>query len=247
MSHSKTNDTGDTAVRGAGGRPQEAEIARLRAALLELTANAVRERDADRAAIARELHDRFGQYLTVMELELKAAEQQDAAPPALHDRLQKLRLLTAETQQDMADMAWQLRPVSLQGMDLQTAATQLIEEWRGRSTLSFDLHLSLGSQTLPPLVETALYRVLQEAVTNVVKHAGATRIGVILRIASHEVLLIVEDDGGGFSRDQAGADDLLSRSLGLLGIRERLDLVGGTLEIESSPDQGATLLVRVPL
>ena len=83
--------------------------------------------------------------------------------------------------------------------------------------------------------------------TNVVKHAGATRIGVILRIASHEVLLIVEDDGGGFSRDQAGADDLLSRSLGLLGIRERLDLVGGALEIESSPDQGATLLVRVPL
>ena len=233
MSHSKTKEGAGASVRGQRAAPQEAEIARLQTALMELRANTVQQRDAERAAIARELHDRFGQYLTVMELELKAAGQQAVMPPCLHDRLQKLRVFTAQTQQDMADMAWRLRPVSLQGTDLQMAAAQLIEEWRDRSALSFDLHVSPSTQKLPPLVEITLYRVLQEAVTNAVKHADATRIGVILRMTSHEALLIVEDDGGGFSRDQAGKHDLLSRSLGLLGVRERLDLVGGKLEIES--------------
>jgi len=84
-------------------------------------------------------------------------------------------------------------------------------------------------------------------VTNVVKHANASRIGVILRVVSHEVLLIVEDDGNGFVWDEARSKDGPAQSLGLLGIRERLNLVGGGLEIESSLNRGTTLIARVPL
>jgi len=163
---------------------------------------AMRERDADREAIARELHDRFGQYLTVMELELSAAGRIGDASPGLRERLERMRNLTADAQKDMADMAWQLRPASLHGQDLETACTQLVDAWGDRSALAFDLHVSLGAR-LPAPVEIALYRVLQEAVTNVVKHANASRIGVILRVFSHEVLLFVEDDGNGFVWDEA--------------------------------------------
>jgi chemotaxis family two-component system sensor kinase Cph1 len=228
-------------------RPELAEIARLKAALLDQARNAIEVRDADRQAISRELHDRLGQYLAVMELELNAIARQGAVPQEVLARLQTLRVLTAQAQQDMADMAWQIRPVSLHGMSLEKACEQLIADWRARSPLSFDLLLSLGAQKLTSAVETTLYRVLQEAVTNAVKHAHATRIGVILRVASREVVLIVEDDGKGFAGDETGTRGAPSPSLGLVGIRERLALVAGTLEIESTPDHGAALLIRVPL
>ncbi|MGZ5927730.1 MAG: sensor histidine kinase [Rhizomicrobium sp.] len=222
-----------------------AEIARLRSALKQQEAQSVRERDADRGAIARELHDKFGQYLVMMELELAAMLGRDDLPPALTERLEKMRNSTAEAHRDMADMAWQMRPATLQGQDLKIACEQLVAEWSGRTNLFFDLHVSLGGQKLLEQVESVLYRVLQEALTNAVKHANAARIGVILRVVSHEAVLIVEDDGSGFPVDENVEGG--SRSLGLLGIRERLAPIGGTLEIESTPGQGATLLISVPL
>jgi signal transduction histidine kinase len=234
MSHSETRTESETN-----------EIARLRSTLRDQEAQSVRARDADRAAIARELHDTFGQYLIMMELELGAILGRTGLPLALTERLEKMRVLTAEAQQDMADMAWQMRPATLQGLDLKTACEQLIAEWSSRTNLSFDLVVSLGAQKLPELVETTLYRVLQEAVTNAVKHAKAARIGVILRIVSHEAILIVEDDGSGFPGHENMDGGTLA--LGLLGIRERLALIGGTLEIESTPDRGAALLISVPL
>ena len=227
--------------------PADAEIERLRAALQDQKASAVRGRDAERSAIARELHDGFGQYLTAMELELGAILKDSALPPQLETRLGKMRALTADAQRDMAQMAWQIRPGMLDAMDLKPACEQLIAQWSSRSELQFDLHLLLGPQKLPVFVANTLFRVLQEAITNSVKHADASRIGVILRAVSHEAVLIVEDDGNGFSQDATGPQYGSCPSLGLLGIRERLSLVDGSLEIETSPGHGTTLLVRVPL
>jgi signal transduction histidine kinase len=223
------------------------EVARLRAALQDQKASAVRGRDADRTAIARELHDSFGQYLTAMELELGAILRASAQSPQIEARLARMRALTAQAQRDMAQIAWQIRPAMLGDMDLTRACEQLIAQWSSRSDLSFDLHVSLGAQELPVFVANTLYRVLQEAITNSVKHADACRIGVILRVVSHEAVLIVEDDGNGFSQGANGPENRPCLSLGLLGIRERLSLVGGSLEIETSPGHGAALLVRVPL
>ncbi len=229
------------------GRDLRLEIARLESKLLEQAQRRVRENEADRESLARELHDKFGQYLTVMEMELGELGNQIDNPPSTRARLRKLRNLTAEARTDMANMAWQIRPGSLGGQDLETACAQLIEEWGERSGLSFDLHLSLRGTQLPAAVETTLYRVLQEALTNVVKHAGATRAGVILRAEASHILLVVEDNGAGFVLDEDRNDNASFLTLGLRGIQERLTLVSGTLEIETGPGLGTTLLMRVPL
>jgi chemotaxis family two-component system sensor kinase Cph1 len=234
----------DTSEVAAEIMALKSEVVRLEHALVERGNRALAEREAEHESIARELHDKFGQYLTVMALELAAIGADGATPPPLRDRLQTLRSLTSEAQQEMATLAWLIRPASLQGLDLENACRRLAAEWGDRSSLSFDLHLSLGARALTPIIETTLYRVLQEALTNVAKHADATRVGIILRASSHEVVLVVEDDGRGFIWEQ---DGLPSTALGLRGIRERLALVSGRLEIETSPARGATLLVSVPL
>lgn len=222
----------------------EREVTRLKTELADQARRAAAERQAERQAIARELHDKFGQYLTVVALELNSIGKHGGLPQGLDGRMAKLESLTSQAQRDMTDMAWQMRPFAPEGLDLEASCRKLAEEWSERAALAFDMHVSLGSRKLPPLVETTLYRVLQEAVTNVVKHANARRIGVILRAAAHFVVLVVEDDGGGFDRDDMADTSL---SLGLRGIRERLAQVGGSLEIETSPGRGAALLVKVPL
>jgi len=232
---------------GAVMRKLKREVARLEAALLEQSLQAVKEREAERESLARELHDKFGQYLTVMEMELVALGEQRNDAPSARIRLHKLKNLTAEARQDMANMAWQMRPGSLQGLDLEAACVRLTEEWSERSGLSFDLHLSLGTRQLQAVVQTTLYRVLQEALTNIAKHANASRVGVILRTESGQALLIVEDDGGGFVLKDSDRDIVPFATLGFRGIHERLLLVSGTLEIETAPGCGTTLIVRVPL
>lgn len=199
---------------------------------------------SEREAIARELHDKLGQYLTVMALEFRALDVRSDLTDEVRHKLKNLADLTTKAQHDIANLAWQVRPVSLGEQDLESACRQLIEEWSARSQARFDLHASLGSRKLRPEVETTLYRVLQEALTNVAKHAAATRIGVIFRVSARDVVMMVEDDGIGFSEDPENASSL---SLGLKGARERLALISGNLEIETSPGGGTTVLVSVPL
>ncbi len=112
---------------------------------------------------------------------------------------------------------------------------------------TFVLRLAIKEQRLSPTIETTLYRVLQEAITNIARHAGATRVAVILETREKEVSMIVEDNGRGFRPDELVASSIPSKRLGLLGIRERLSLVLGTLEVESAPGKGCTLYIRVPL
>lgn len=226
-------------------QPDGSETVTLRSAIQDLQARTVRERDAERSAIARELHDKFGQYLTVMDMELAAILDYFDLPADVTERLVRVRGLTEQARQDMAHIAWQMRPATLHNMDLKAACELLISEWSSRSNLSFDLHVSLGRQRLTEQMETTLYRIVQEAVTNAARHSNASKIGIVLRIGPSEVVLIVEDNGDGFRCDTEEIGSPLS--LGLLGIRERLALVGGNLEIESSPHQGTTLLISVPL
>lgn len=198
---------------------------------------------SEREAIARELHDKFGQYLTVMALELRSLGIRPGLTDDERQKLQNLADLTTKAQHDIANLAWQVRPVSLGELDLESACRQLIEEWSTRSRARFDLHASVGARKLSPEVETTLYRVLQEALTNVAKHAAASRIGVVLRVSARDVVMLVEDDGMGFNDHPESASSL---SLGLKGARERLALVSGTLEIETSPGRGTTVLVSIP-
>ena len=244
---SRTQTTPDgTGAKQAGQQSTELRLANqeLNRLQSELYAQA-RQQAADREAVAREIHDKFGQYLTVMDLELSAILARNDISPDLRARLEKLNAQTSVAHQDMSVLAWQVRATSLDGLSLSQACEVLTQEWGGRSELAFDLHLSLGSRSLPPVVEDTLYRVLQEAVTNVAKHANATKVGIVLRVTSSNAILIVEDDGEGFPWKSSGRDTFAT--LGIRGMRERLALIDGSLEIETSPNHGTTLLIRVPL
>ena len=136
---------------------------------------------------------------------------------------------------DLNRLAWEIRPTALDDLGIQTAIQNLTETWSERTGIEVDLHLTLDGRRLQPEIETALYRVLQEALTNVIRHAEATRVGVALGTNDLLVTMIIEDNGRGFDVGDAGLANAPGKRLGLLGMRERLTLVKGSLEIESEP------------
>jgi light-regulated signal transduction histidine kinase (bacteriophytochrome) len=206
----------------------------------------VLEQEAERRRIARELHDSLGQYLAVMQIDLDSIGRHSDASGEIQKRVVKLKQLTASVGHEVNRLAWEIRPTALDDLGLQTAVQQFLEEWSETSKLTFDLHLTLSDRRLPPVIETALYRILQEAVTNVVKHASATKVGIILERDEKEARLIIEDNGRGFDWGDVEISPAPTVRLGLLGIRERLSLVGGTLEVETAPGKGTTLIIHVP-
>ncbi|WP_296524390.1 ATP-binding protein [Rhodoplanes sp.] len=216
------------------------------AELSEVLRRTVDEQESERQRVARELHDSFGQSLTLLQLGLDSVTRGLAAGTDIRQEIASLKDLTVRISEEVNHLAWELRPTALDDLGLQEAIRQVPAEWQSRCDLAFELHLALDRR-LPPGVDSALYRVLQEAITNIVRHAAATRVGIILDSTPDGVRMIVEDDGCGFAADDAGRAEPPARRLGLLGIRERLSLVGGALEIESSPGRGTTLFARVPL
>ena len=144
-------------------------------------------------------------------------------------------------------LAWEVRPAALDNLGLEAALQQYIEEWSEQYAIParFVQHSASDSGRLPEPVEVALYRVVQEALTNVLRHAKAKNVSVVLERNHTTVAVIIEDDGDGFDNENEGGST--SQRLGLLGMQERLELVGGTLTIESSPDAGTTIYARVPL
>jgi light-regulated signal transduction histidine kinase (bacteriophytochrome) len=215
--------------------------------LSEVLRRTVVEQEIERQRIARELHDSLGQYLTAVQLDLEGIARDKTVTESIKARVERLKGMTADAGHEVNSLAWEIRPTLLDDLGLQTAFQQFLEDWRDRSQLQFDLHLTLNSRRLGPAIESTLYRVLQEAIRNVVKHAEATRVGVILEATDREVRLIIEDNGKGFLWRESDAATEPSSRLGLLGIRERLALIGGRLEIETLPGHGATLLIHVPI
>ena len=203
--------------------------------------------EAERKRIARELHDSLGQTLTLLQFGLDELDGSLPKSAKLGKQLKVLKELADGLWSEVNRLAWEIRPTALDDLGLETSIRQIIETWGERLKLQFDLHLALNGRRLPSAVETTLYRVLQEAITNIARHAEATRVAVILEASEKEVRMIIEDNGRGFLTNEAEPADKPSKRLGLLGIRERLSLVSGTLEVESEPGCGCTLYVRVPL
>lgn len=220
------------------------EVSRLEAMLSEIVRHSLHQRDADREAIARELHDKLGQYLTVVGMELKAIDCHPDTTPDLRRRARDLGVLTSEAHREIRILAWKIRPASLGNGSLEDAVEGLLEDWRERSALAFDVHFDLSGRRLSPSIEATLFRVLQEAIVNVARHAKASRVGVIFRATATDVQLIVEDDGSGIGPANTG--NRSEPHLGLVGIRERVAIAGGSLEIETTDGRGTTLLVTVP-
>jgi signal transduction histidine kinase len=197
--------------------------------------------ELERRRLARELHDETGQALTSILLGLRAVEDAGGADE-VGAALGNLRDLVVATLQDVRRLAVQLRPKALDDFGLAAALERLAQTFAEGSGVRVDLEARLGDERLAPEIETTLYRIVQEALTNVVKHAGAANVSILLVRRNGSASLVIEDDGRGFVPADARAD-----GLGLVGMRERVALHDGRLAIESSPGGGTTLAVEVPL
>ncbi len=164
--------------------------------------------------------------------------------PDIAAQAEALEAIARRLDRDVDQLVWQLRPTALDDLGLRAALTNYIQDWSARMNTQADLHSAgLVDERLPSEVETALYRIAQEALNNIAKYSRATHVEVILERRSDCVLLIVEDDGVGFDVAGSGAKG----GFGLIGMQERAALVGASLEIESAPGQGTTILARIDL
>jgi signal transduction histidine kinase len=201
----------------------------------------VQAQELERRRLARELHDETGQALTSILLGLKMLEEAKD-PDAARAATQELRERVVTTLQDVRRLAVELRPKVLDDFGLVSALERLTQTFQEATTIRVDLEAMLGADRLPGEIETALYRIVQEALTNVVKHAQAGHVTVLVARRGEAVAVVVEDDGRGFEPD---GDD--GEGIGLIGMRERLELLGGRLRVESSPDSGTTVAAEVPI
>ena len=201
----------------------------------------VQAQELERQRLARELHDETGQALTSILLGLKPLEEALAEHPA-RAALAELREQVVSALQDVRRLAVELRPAVLDDFGLVPALERLTDAFAEQSDVRVDFHSALGELRLPSEVETTLYRVVQESLTNIVKHANARSVSVSIARRASTVAAVIEDDGAGF--DQRAVRE---ESVGLLGMRERLSFVDGRLEIESRPGAGTTIVAEVPV
>lgn len=225
-----------------------AERKRAEAARRQLLQRLVTAQEEERRRLSRELHDQLGQHLTALMLGLQSLKQPDGAPAAAGACVDRLQELTDQLMQEVHRLARELRPAALDDLGLPAALRRHAEAWSRYSGVSVDFHSrEFDAGRLPAPIETTIYRVVQEALTNILRHAQAQRVSVLLERRGEHVLAIVEDDGRGFDAEAVmAAPDAQSR-LGLMGMQERVALVGGSLEIESRRGGGTTVFVRIPL
>jgi signal transduction histidine kinase len=197
--------------------------------------------EVERRRLARELHDETGQALTSILLGLRAVEEAQSGEQT-REAAAQLRELVVETLQDVRRLAVQLRPKALDDFGLVPALDRLVETFSEATGIGVELEAQLGDDRLPTEVETTLYRIIQEALTNIVKHSRAREASVLIIRRAGTVTAVIEDDGDGFRVDQVRED-----AAGLIGMRERLALHDGRLTVESSPESGTTLVIEVPL
>jgi signal transduction histidine kinase len=196
----------------------------------------VAAQELERQRLARELHDETGQALTSILLGLK---QLDGESP---EAVAELRELVVATLQDVRRLAVELRPKVLDDFGLVPALERLTQGFAEHTGISVDLEASALTERPPVEVETAIYRIVQESLTNVVKHAQAGSVSVVLTRGDGRIKAVIEDDGTGFAPETIG-----ERGIGLVGMRERIELLDGSLTVESSERSGTTVAVEVPV
>jgi two-component system, NarL family, sensor histidine kinase DevS len=198
--------------------------------------------ELERKRLARELHDETGQALTSILLGLRSIEESTKEKPELRQAVLALREIVVETLHDVRRLAVELRPKALDDFGLVPALERLAETFAEQTDVDVHLQAALGEDRLSAEIETALYRIVQEALTNVVKHAQASTVSVVLTRKGQSVVAVVEDDGRGFDPTQAREE-----GLGLVGMRERIALLDGRVTVESSERGGTTVAVEVPV
>jgi signal transduction histidine kinase len=214
---------------------------RLRAQLLE---RVILAQEDERKRISRELHDETGQALTALMVGLRAVR--DHCPdPAIRARATELRELASQTLDEVHNLALELRPSVLDDLGLVAALDHYVADYSQRYEIQVDFAVSgIEPNRLPAPIEIALYRIIQESLTNVGRHAEATTASVLIEVRNSRVITIIEDNGRGFDPSK---NEGTRTKLGLYGMQERVKLLGGSFTIESTAGSGTSIFIDFPL
>ena len=198
-------------------------------------------------SLSRELHDGVGQVLTAIKMDLGMIERTTESPPhELQARVREVREQVTELLQEVRTMSQLLRPSMLDDFGLVPTLQWLAEKFAARTRIVVDLRTPPSETRLPPAIEVLLYRVTQEALTNIVKHARAKHVEVVLEVRDGEASLVIADDGVGFDVERFRRTPE-ARGVGLLGMRERVAYYRGHIEFRSRPQAGMRITLTIPI
>lgn len=224
------------------------ELKKANEARVQVLHQLVTVQEDERQRIARDLHDQFGQQLTALRLKLGVLKK-------MCDGDEKLSVWVGETQKiarqldsDIDFLAWQMRPTALDDLGIVAALAHYIQQWSTHFNIPVTFNANrFGKTHLSPETEIQLYRIAQESLNNIYKHAQARTVNFLLEPRDDSAILIIEDDGTGFEPDEQVINRKDTTSIGLIGMYERAVLIGGSLEIESKKGEGTTIYVKVPI
>jgi PAS domain S-box-containing protein len=204
--------------------------------------------EEERGRIARDLHDQLGQRLTALRLKIASLKELAVDQPMIQARVTRLGEITEGIDQEISFLVWELRPAVLDEVNFVPALQQYVTEWSRHYEIfaEFDA-VQMDQVKVPTNIENNFYRIAQEALTNTAKYAKAKKVSVLVERRGDQVLLIVEDDGIGFDIDRVLAEQSGKSGFGLVSMRERTALIGGSFEVESTKNEGTTVFVRVPI
>lgn len=218
-----------------------AEQAAHEAARAEWLTEMMAAQEDERRRVARELHDEMGQHVSGLLLGL---HELNAGTPVPDDAIARLTEVVSELDRGVRRLAHGLRPAALDDLGMIVALASHVDEWSEQTGIAADFYCRHGEERLPPSIETTLYRIVQEALTNVARHARARHASVVVKRLAHRIDVVIEDDGDGFDTESSVAG---LGHFGLVGIRERAALLGGTATVESSAGGGTSVFVSLPL
>lgn len=220
------------------------EVRRGNRQLHALSQRLMKAQEEERLHLSRELHDESGQLLAALMVQLGLLERDADQPGIVRERIGILKQATREIQDKLHRLAINLRPASLDHLGLVTALEQYVQEFRRQYNIDVEFEaVGMQDRRLPGEVETVLFRIVQESLTNVVLHAQATRVDILINLRDRRAVAIIEDDGVGFIPTAPTVEG----HLGLFGMRERVEMLGGKFTVESAPGRGTTVRVEVPL
>jgi len=226
-----------------------AAISQQREQLRALNQKLNEVQEAERKQLARELHDQMGQALTAISINLATIAQDLPPNCAAHfqERLSESKMLADQTLEQLRELSFNLRPAMLDDLGLVPTLRWYLKRYEKRVNLAVDLEVSSLKERLPVDIETALYRIFQEALTNITRHARASRVKLTIRRRKASVLVEIKDDGCGFEMERVFGQEGSTSGMGLLGMRERTVLLGGVFNLHSAPGAGTQVSIEIPL
>ncbi len=222
----------------------EGELRDSHEQLRNLSSHLESVREEERTRLAREIHDELGQELTALKMDLSwVSKRLEPEQQQLSQKVGSMDNLVDETIRTVQRLSGELRPGLLDDLGLAAAIEWQTEEFQKRTGMACDVRLDLGETTLSHNQDTAIFRIYQETLTNVIRHARATRVSILLQTQDNRLVLEVTDNGRGITEEEAGG----AKAFGLIGMRERVLALKGELAIHGRPGQGTTVTVTIPL